>query len=230
MNVRVFDSVSDLAAVAAAELVRRVETGARVIGLSGGSTPKEMYKVLGTTRLGERLRSREVIWITEDERFVPPDHPESNAGMILETLFAAGLPAAHRFLRFRTELGDPAATALDFEREWRELKLENLDVVILGVGEDGHTASLFPGTDILEVSDRIAREVWVPRLNTWRLTLTLPVLRKTPAKYVLAAGASKREVLDRVKKGEDLPITRVTSGEGECWWLVDREAYENHRG
>lgn len=230
MNLRVFDSVGELAAAGAAELVRRVETGSRVIGLSGGATPRKMYQLLGAARFRERLATHPVVWVLEDERYVPPDHEDSNSRMIEQTLFASGLPGNHRFLRFRTELGDPGETAEEFEREWHELNLDGLDVIILGMGEDGHTASLFPDSEILTVTDRIAREVWVPRLDTWRVTLTLPVLRRTRWKYVLVSGKSKRSVLTRVKNGENLPIKLVTEGQGESWWLVDRDAYEDHRG
>lgn len=225
MNLRVFDTVEDLAAACAAELVYRVETGSRLIALSGGSTPKKMYQLLGATRFRERLAGHPIVWVVQDERFVPPDHQDSNSRMLQETLFTSGLPANQRFLRFRTELGDPGKAAQEFEREWRDLNLSGLDVVILGVGEDGHTASLFPGTDIINVTDRIAREVWVPRLNSWRLTLTLPVLRQARWKYVLVSGKSKREVLNQVNNGENLPIRMVTEGEGQSWWLVDRDAY-----
>src|SRR5688572_15728281 len=224
MNIRVFDSVGDLAAAAADELLRRIESGARVIGLSGGSTPRVLYSLLAGPEYREKLERRELIWVVEDERYVPPDHADSNSRMIQQALFRSGLPKSQRFLRFRTELGDPPATAKKFEEEWRELRLEGLDVAILGAGEDGHTASLFPGTDIMEVREGVAREVWVARLNTWRVTLTLPVLQKTMFKYVLVTGASKRAVVQRAQKGEDLPIVRVTRGEGESWWLLDREA------
>src|SRR5437773_1168292 len=88
-----------------------------------------------------------------------------------------GKPDLHRFLRFRTELNDPEATATEFEREWRDFGLDRLDIVSLGIGDDGHTASLFPGTTALNVDDRIATAVHVPKLNAWRVTLTKTVIR-----------------------------------------------------
>jgi 6-phosphogluconolactonase len=91
------------------------------------------------------------------------------------------------------------------------------------MGDDGHTASLFPGTPVLEVEDRIAAEVYVPRLDTWRVTLTKPVLRAATLRLVLAAGAKKKPIIEAVRDGADYPIAQVTR-EVETWWLIDREA------
>jgi 6-phosphogluconolactonase len=220
MNLRIFDSLDDLTRAAARSIVQRVRAGARSIALSGGSTPKPLYELLGRT---DELRDVAITWVVVDERYVPIDDPQSNAGMIEKTLFARGKPEGQRFLKFRTELGDPQQTVEQFEREWRELGLELLDLVLLGIGDDGHTASLFPGTEVLHVEDRIAAAVYVPRLNAWRVTLTKPVLRAAKLRMVLAAGASKRPVLQEVRAGADCPIALVTRGV-ETWWFVDRQA------
>src|SRR5436190_1006662 len=120
MNLRIFDNLVDLHAAAARTIVQRAQAGARSIALSGGSTPKPLYTLLGKS---EELRALPITWVIVDERYVPIDHPESNAGMIEKTLFADGMAPSHRFLRFRTELNDPAATARAFEDEWRQLGL-----------------------------------------------------------------------------------------------------------
>src|SRR5437870_3598402 len=221
MNLRIFDNLVDLHAAAARTIVQRVAAGARSIALSGGSTPKPLYALLGKS---EELREVPIIWVVVDERYVPIDHPESNAGMIEKTLFADGMAPSHRFLRFRTELNDPAATARQFEDEWRQLGLTDLDLVLLGIGDDGHTASLFPGTEVLRVETRIASEVFVPRLDAWRVTITKPVIRAAKVRMVLAAGASKRTILEQVRAGADYPIAQVTKDAGETWWFVDRAA------
>jgi 6-phosphogluconolactonase len=223
MNLRIFDTTQDLLAAAARTIVQRVQAGARAIALSGGSTPKPLYAMLGASPLREQLAEFPVTWVVVDERYVPIDHPDSNGGMMQKTLFANGISPTHRFLRFRTELNDPAATARAFEDEWRSLNIEQLDVVLLGMGDDGHTASLFPGTPVLEVEDRIAAEVYVPRLDSWRVTLTRPVLRAAALRLVLATGAKKKPILDAIRDGADYPIAQVTNAR-ETWWLVDRDA------
>ena len=214
MNLRIFNSVDDLIAAAERTIVQRIGAGARTIALSGGSTPKPLYERLGRNA---DVRSKPITWVIVDERYVPIGDPQSNAGMIEKAL------KPERLLRFKTELGDPQRTADEFEREWRELKIDHLDLVLLGMGDDGHTASLFPGTDVLAVEGRIAAPVYVPKMNTWRVTLTKPVLRAADLRIVLAAGADKRAVLNEVRAGADYPIAQVTR-DVETWWLVDQEA------
>jgi 6-phosphogluconolactonase len=110
-----------------------------------------------------------------------------------------------------------------YEDEWRALGITDVDVMLLGVGDDGHTASLFPGTPALDVVDRIACEVFVPRLEQWRVTLTLPVIRAAKLRLVMATGAAKAPILREVREGADYPIARATSGV-ETWWFVDKAA------
>ena len=210
MNLRIFENHEDLSQ-AAARAVRL--SGAKTIAVTGGSTPARMYEILG-----ESL-PRGVTWVLLDERYVPHDDPQSNAAMVERTLFARGIP--ERWLRFDTSLNEPAATAKKFEAEWD--LTEPLDVVLLGVGDDGHTASLFPDTPVLDVDDRVASEVYVPRLEQWRVTLTMPVIRAAKLRIVMTAGANKREMLKQIRDGADYPIARATSGV-ETWWFVDRAA------
>lgn len=223
LNLRIFDTLDDLHTAAARTILQRVEGGARVLALSGGSTPQPLYQRLGEAPLREALAAFPITWVVVDERYVPLDHPDSNAGMMQRTLFAQGLSDGHRFLRFRTELGDPEATARAFEDEWRGLNIANLDLALLGVGDDGHTASLFPGTPVLEVEDRVAAAVFVPKLDAWRVTLTKPVLRAAALRIVVAPGAKKKPIIEQIQAGADYPIAQVTAGV-ETWWFVDREA------
>lgn len=212
MNLRIFDDTESLSHAAARTIV---QSNAKTIVLTGGSTPKRLYEILG-----EALPEG-VTWILLDERYVPLSDPQSNAAMIERTLFARGLP--ERWLRFKTELEDPAETARVFEDDWRRLGIGEIDLVLLGCGDDGHTASLFPGTPVLDVDDRIASEVFLPRLGQWRETLTMPVIRGAKQRMVLATGESKAKVIREVREGVDYPIARATSGV-ETWWFVDREA------
>jgi 6-phosphogluconolactonase len=212
MNLRVFDDAEALAQAAARTIH---QSGAKSIALTGGSTPKRLYEILG-----ESL-PEDVTWVLVDERYVPLDDPQSNAAMIERTLFRHGVP--ERWLRFKTELNDPAMTARVFEEEWRTLGLDTLDLVLLGTGDDGHTASLFPGTPVLDVVDRVASEVFVPRLDQWRVTLTMPVLRAAKSRIVLATGASKADVIREIREGAQHPVALATNGL-DSWWFVDRAA------
>lgn len=212
MNLRVFDDTEALAH-AAARAIR--QSGAKTIAVTGGSSPKRLYEILS-----ESLPEG-VTWVLGDERYVPFDDPQSNAAMVERTLFARGVP--ERWLRFRTELNDPALTARVFEDDWRALGITTLDLVLLGCGDDGHTASLFPGMPVLEVEDRIASEVFVPRLDQWRVTLTMPVLRAATSRMVLAPGSAKANIIREVREGVEHPVALATRGL-DTWWFVDRAA------
>lgn len=212
MNLRIFDDAEDLSRAAMRTILQR---GAKTIGLTGGSTPKRLYELLADSL------PQDVTWVLIDERYVPLDDPQSNAAMIERTLFARGVP--ERWLRFKTELNVPAETARVFEEDWRALSIDKIDLLLLGCGDDGHTASLFPGTPVLDVDDRIASEVFVPRLDQWRVTLTMPVLRAATTRLVLATGESKASVIRDVREGVPHPVTLATQGL-DSWWFVDRAA------
>lgn len=205
MNLRIFDDLEDLSRAAMRTVL---QSGAKSIAVSGGSTPKRLYELLG-----EQLPA-DVTWVLVDERFVPDGDPQSNAAMIERTLFARGI--SPRWLRFDTSLPDAAASARAFEMRW---DIDTLDMVILGCGDDGHTASLFPDTPVVDVDDRIASEVFVPQLDQWRVTLTMPVIRAAKLRIVLATGESKRRVIEEVRNGADYPVARATKGV-ETWWFV----------
>lgn len=218
MNLRIFDTPADLARAAARAVAQQIEKGARRIALSGGSTPQPVYEILGAMA---ELASYPITWALVDERYVPFDDPRSNGAMVMRTLFANGIPPSHRFIPFRTGLGDPQATAAHYEEE---IGPEPFDVILLGMGDDGHTASLFPDTPAaLQVEDRIAIAHEVPSVQMWRVTLTKPAIRAASLRLVLVAGESKRAVLQQVRDGADFPIAQATSGV-ETWWLVDRAA------
>ena len=219
MNLRIFESKDELMRGTARAIAEHAPDGA-IIALSGGSTPVPVYEILGQD---DALRERRVTWVVVDERYVPESDPQSNSAMICRTLFARGIAPAHRFLRFKTELNDPQATVREFEREWQELGIETIGTVVLGVGDDGHTASLFPGTEALNVEDGLATAVFVQKLNMWRVTITKPVIRAAGLRMVQVAGESKREILRAVRDGADYPIAQATSGV-ETWWFLDRAA------
>lgn len=221
MHVRRFESVAQLNDTFAEEVVRLVEhDGVRFIELSGGDSPRDAYELLGGGALRRRLEPFAITWIVGDERFVARTSPQSNRRMIEETLFREGVPSRHRFLYFETEGLTPADAARDFEQRWNSAGVRGLDLAILGVGDDGHTASLFPDHEILDEQDRVARELWAAHLGMVRLTLTLPVLRAAKRQLVLATGAKKHEILRRVQGGEDLPIARVTRAREATWFVA----------
>jgi 6-phosphogluconolactonase len=240
-------SVADPAAmaIAAAEhvIARTSENPGRVaICLTGGSSPKALYQLLATDSYQSRIPWQRVHWFIGDERFVPANDPLNNMG-IARAIFLDRYALAANIHPIPTSTADPAdpdRSAALYEQELKSFYGADaldpdrplFDLVLMGVGPDGHTASLFPGYPALDETSRWV--TGVPRANVEpfvpRVTLTLPALASCREMLFEVAGAEKRAILMRVLAGEDLPANRAQST-GETVWLVDEAALpENFRG
>jgi 6-phosphogluconolactonase len=205
--------------------------GRLAISLSGGSTPRRLYQLLTEPPFREAMPWDRVHWFWGDERFVPPDHPDSNYRMVREAMLSRAPVPAENIHRVETN-GDPAAAARAYERTLKSYYgAETLDparalfdIELLGLGPDGHTASLFPGTTVLGERQRWVAAV-IGAKPEERITLTYPVLDSSRHTAFLAAGADKREPLTRVLAGDrELPAAGVQPA-GELVWFVDEQAY-----
>ncbi|HQU94393.1 MAG TPA: 6-phosphogluconolactonase, partial [Pyrinomonadaceae bacterium] len=179
MNLVVCKDPADLASRAATEFVRIAkdsiaERGMFIVALSGGSTPLLLYKHL----LDSSLDWDRVFFFFGDERNVLPDEDASNFKGANKGLFRPLRIREDNIFRWRTELGEPVAVAEDYEQTLRKLSpdVPRFDLIVLGMGSDGHTASLFPGTDALSETTSNAAANWVPQLGTWRFTFTYSVI------------------------------------------------------
>jgi 6-phosphogluconolactonase len=228
-------SAADAAADRVAEvLARAIERRGRAsIALSGGKTPRETYARLAQPpHLGKVAWGQaEVFW--GDERCVSPDHPQSNYRMALEAwLFDAPIPRRN-IHRMRGE-ADPKTAAREYEETLRVAlqaparDTPRLDLVLLGIGLDGHTASLFPGSPALKESDRLVVATFVQNVNGWRLTATPRLLNAARHVIFLVTGAEKagivRDVLEGPRLPERLPAQVVQPADGRVEWLIDRDA------
>ena len=221
-----------LAQAAAERVMARISAnpGRIAICLTGGSSPKKLYQLLGSDAYRGKIPWDRVHWFIGDERFVPSSDPLNNMAVARATFLDRNAPSGH-IHPIPTTAESPEAGAEAYARELQSFygakSLDParplFDMVLMGAGPDGHTASLFPGTPVLEVEDRIAAEVFVPRLDTWRVTLTKPVLRAATLRLVLATGAKKKPILEAIRDGADYPIAQVTR-DVETWWLIDRDA------
>ena len=201
------------------------------IALSGGSTPRLLYECLAGTPYRDRFPWSRVHWFWGDERFVPHDDPLSNYRMAQEALFGrAPVPIAN-IHPIPTEGIGPDAAALAYERELKAFYgAERLDaarplfdVALLGLGEDGHTASLFPGSAVLGERDRWVAAVIGAKAEP-RITLTYPAIESSRRVAFLVAGSGKREIFAALRRGgSGLPAACVYPT-GELTWFLDREA------
>lgn len=194
------DALADHAAIRFVDVAREAiaERGRFNVALSGGSTPRLLYQRL---RLSGIDWSRvHVYW--SDDRFVPPDHPDSNEGMARRELLAfVGVADAVGMYR----PGTPEEAALAYEKALAE----QLDLVLLGMGADGHTASLFPGDPSVEEEQRLVAASHAPVGVRDRITFTRPLIRSARHVQVLIAGLDKRAAWDRIEAGEPVPLGRV---------------------
>jgi 6-phosphogluconolactonase len=238
--ITVADSAA-LAKSAADRVMARIaaNNGRVAICLTGGSSPTELYRLLATDPYRNRIPWDRVHWFIGDERFVGADDPLNNMGMARRIFLDRYAPAAN-IHPIPTDAADPPKAARRYESELKsfygatELVSSRplFDVVLMGVGPDGHTASLFPDYPAIEEIEHWV--VGVPQANVEpfvpRVTLTLPALASCREMLFEAAGAQKRAILTRVLDGENLPASRAHST-GETIWLVDQAALpENFRG
>lgn len=209
------DDVADHAAeLVAAEITAHDHV---VLGLAGGSTPRATYQALAARDLNWATTST---WMT-DERWVPPTHPDSNQAMVSETLVA---PTGVQFLRPDTTLPSPSDAADAFTRVLTSVRTsESRAVTLLGLGADGHTASLFPDTGALEAGGARYVANFVPKLDTWRLTATIDLLSESDVVMFLVTGSSKATIIAAIAAGADVPAARITARE-HILWLLDEEA------
>jgi len=235
-RVQVFD---DAEAVARGAAERFVELGQAAIdargcfsvGLAGGSTPKRTYELLASEAYREQLNWSKVHIFFGDERCVPPDHSESNYRMANEALISRVSippPNVHRI----NGLGDAVANASLYEDELRTFfnaaSWPRFDLVLLGMGDDGHTASLFPGTKALAERQAWVVANWVEKVGAFRITLTAPAINHAANIAFLVTGATKAERLLEVLRGaldpEKLPSQLIQPLDGSLFWLVDKAA------
>lgn len=219
---------------------RIAATGNFFAALSGGTTPRRLYELLATSAYSERSAWPNVHLFQVDERCVPPDHPDSNYRMIREALLVPSRMARENFHRMAGEQADASVAArqyaLEIERVIpnREGNCPRFDLALLGMGNDGHTASLFPGSPALEAQDR-----WVCPSSPGagglpRITLTYPVLNATAQIVFLVSGSEKAATLQRVLAGPPqsqlLPAQGISPVNGHLVWYVDDAAASRLQG
>jgi 6-phosphogluconolactonase len=238
IELRRLTTPQDLFQAAAEEVIRAAtsavaERGRFTIALSGGSTPKSMYTLIAANA-STSLPWDRMFFFWGDERHVPPDDPESNYRMAKEALLSkVPVPAANIF-RALTENPDAAAAAEAYEQTLRKFfavapgEFPHFDLILLGLGPDGHTASLFPETAALQEKTRLVVANWVEKFEGSRITFTLPVLNAARCVAFLVSGMDKAAVLHEVLEGnapaEKYPSKLVRPSEGKLIWFVDRAA------
>ncbi len=238
MEIEVALNLADLARRAAEYFIRLTDQaitmrGRFTIALSGGSTPRALYTLLASDPYREQIRWPAVHVFWGDERCVPPDHPDSNYRLAQETLLSQVPIPGENIHRMAGEK-PPEQAAEEYEallRAFFHLKPgepPRFDMVLLGLGADGHTASLFPGTPVLREKGRLVAALFVEKLNAYRLTLTPPVLNYAADVIFLVEGAAKAGVLHDVLQGEydpdRLPAQLVQPADSTLIWLIDRAA------
>jgi 6-phosphogluconolactonase len=233
MQTQIFADPEELAQGAAAEFVARgaeavAQRGLFTVALSGGSTPKILYKLLAGESFCDRVPWSQTHFFWSDERHVPPDHPDSNYRMADEAMLAHVPVPETNIHRIHGENPDAAAAARDYERTMIEVThraLPRLDLILLGLGTDGHTASIFPGSEVLLNTTHLVAAPWVEKLKTYRITMTLPLLNNAAAVLFLVSGADKAEIVQEVLEGpKQYPAQYVSPTNGELLWLLDKEA------
>jgi len=238
-QIRISEDAWELTREAAFDFARRAEEAVHAkdlftVALSGGSTPKGLYSLLAEQTWRAELPWSKTHFFWGDERNVPPDHADSNYQMAYTAMLSKVPVPSANVHRVRTEETDVNKAAEYYEEELRSFfqlapgELPRFDLVLLGLGADGHTASLFPGTDALGERQRLVIANWVPKFSAYRVTMTLPVFNNAASVIFLVSGAEKSKALYAVLKGdaapEQFPAQLIHPTDGELLWLTDMSA------
>ena len=197
--------------------------GTFFVALSGGSTPKQIFQKLSSD-YKDTIDWQKVFLFWSDERSVGPSDPDSNYKMAMDSGFSElNIPPSQIF-RMKGE-GDITAHAAEYEATIKKtLGVRHFDLIMLGVGEDGHTASLFPGTKGLAVTDKLVIANEVPQKKTWRMTFTFPLINSAHNIAFYAMGKSKQTILDQVFTTDTLPSSKVGNPLHPALWILDNDA------
>jgi 6-phosphogluconolactonase len=233
-EIRILNTSADLFQAAANEFAKLASDavsrqGRFCVALSGGSTPKGLYALLATM---PSIPWDKVCFFWGDERHVPPDSPESNYRMANETLLAKISAHPENVFRIYAEEKNADVAARAYEQTIRTLfhlpagEFPRFDLILLGTGPEGHTASLFPGSSALEETTRLVVANWVDKFHTYRITFTLPVLNRAACVLFLVSGADKAPIVHEVLENPraDLPAQKVRPIDGRLIWMLDRPA------
>lgn len=238
-EIRIVADLQGLARAAADEFLKHAQDAVNARGvfhvaLSGGSTPKGLFTLLvSDDTLSQATPWDKTHFWWSDERHVPPEHPDSNFKLANDALLAHAPIPSQNIHRVHGENPDASQAALEYEHELRAEFPENtsfpqFDLILLGMGSDGHTASLFPGTKALNADRRLVVANWVGKLFTWRITFSPPLLNAARAVIFLVAGADKALPLKGVLEGPhepfQLPAQLIEPTTGDLLWLLDQNA------
>lgn len=238
-EIKVFQNPDELSRTAAENFIEigrlAIErNGKYSVVLAGGSTPKSLYKLLATEEFRSRIDWRKVFFFFGDERNVLPSDEESNFRMANENLLKPLEIPAENVFRWETEIENAEDAAAKYERrirdffDARENEFPVFDLILLGMGADGHTASLFPETAALKENNKIAAANRVEKLGSIRLTLTFPVINCAQNVIFLVTGNEKAETLKIILEGEfepdKFPAQMVLPENGKLLWLADKSA------
>jgi len=211
------------------------QRGSFTVALAGGSTPKALYTLLATDpAFRDKLPWDRIQFFFGDERHVPPDNDQSNYRMASESLFSKAPIQPSQITRIRAEYPDAEKAALEYEQALRayfnskEGEYPRFDLVLLGMGEEGHTLSLFPGTKALHASNRVVVRNWVGKLYTDRITLTAPAANQANRVIFMVTRSDKAPALKAVLEGpyepDQLPAQLIQPATCKLLWLVDQAA------
>lgn len=239
-EIKILSNASELARAAAAEVVAQARaavarSGRFTLVLSGGSTPRTLFTLLADEpSFRDAMPWTQTHFFWGDERHVAADHADSNYRMARDAMLAKVPVPAENIHRIPGENPDAAEAASVYEQTLRKIfatadgAFPRFDLVLLGMGTDGHTASLFPGTQALAETQRLVVANWVEKLNTWRITLTAPTINHATQVLFLVSGADKSAPLHAVLQGEskpDLyPSQLIQPVNGRCQWWLDPTA------